>query len=144
MALLRAAEDAVARKQATQLSRVEGPIDVAAIAAAAAQGDTVASRILAHGSEHLGRGISFLLNILNPEMIVLGGPVIEAGEPFLHAVRASVAHHALLPHGVAIVPSTLGDRVELTGSVLLAMESTVRSYRIVGSHDARARGTTEP
>jgi hypothetical protein len=44
---------------------------------------------------------------------------------------------------VAIVPSTLGDRVELTGSVLLAMESTVRSYRIVGSHDARARGTTE-
>ena len=143
MALLRAAEDAIAGKQAPRLSRVEGRLDVAGIAAAAVQGDAVAKRILAQSSEHLGRGISFLLNILNPEMIVLGGPVIEAGEPFLHAVRASVAHHALLPHGVAIVPSTLGDRAELTGSVLLAMESTVRSYRIVGNHDAQARGATE-
>ena len=144
MALLRAAQDAIEGKQATRLSRVEGRLDVAGIAAAAAEGDMVAKRILAHTSEHLGRGISFLLNILNPEMIVLGGPVIEAGEPFLHAVRASVAHHALLPHGVAIVPSTLADRAELTGSVLLAMESTVRSYRIVGSHDVRARAATEP
>jgi hypothetical protein len=58
-------------------------------------------------------------------------------------VRASVAHHALLPHGVAIVPSTLGDRAELTGSVLLAMERTVQSYRIVGSHDGRGRTATE-
>lgn len=144
MALLRAAQDAIEGKQATRLSRVEGRLGVAGIAAAAAEGDAVAKRILAHTSEHLGRGISFLLNILNPEMIVLGGPAIEAGEPFLHAVRASVAHHALLPHGVAIVPSTLADRAELTGSVLLAMESIVRSYRIVGSHDVRARAATEP
>jgi predicted NBD/HSP70 family sugar kinase len=143
MALLRAAEEAIEGKQATRLSHVEGRLDVAGIAAAAAEGDAVAKRILAQSSEHLGRGISFLLNILNPEMIVLGGPVIEAGEPFLHAVRASVAHHALLPHGVAIVPSTLADRAELTGSVLLAMESTVRSYRIVGSHDVRVRAATE-
>jgi predicted NBD/HSP70 family sugar kinase len=143
MALLRAAEDAIAGKQATRLQRVEGKLDVAALATAASEGDAVAKRILAQGSEHLGRGISFLLNILNPEMIVLGGPVIDAGEPFLHDVRASVARHALLPRGVAIVPSTLGDRAELTGSVLLAMEKTVRSYRIVGSHDVRARSATE-
>jgi len=143
MALLRAAEDAIAGKQATRLARAESPLAMATIAAAAAEGDAIAKRILAQGSEYLGRGISFLLNILNPEMIVVGGPVIDAGEPFLTEVRASVARHALLPHGVAIVPSTLGDRAELTGSVLLAMESTVRSYRIVGSHDARARSATE-
>jgi hypothetical protein len=55
----------------------------------------------------------------------------------LREVRGSVARHALLPHGVAIVPSTLGDKAELTGAVLLALERTVRSYRIVGSagHD---------
>jgi len=116
---------------------------MAALAAAAVQGDAVAKRILGQASEHLGRGISFLLNILNPEMIVLGGPVIEAGEPFLREVRASVVRHALLPRGVAIVPSTLGDRAELTGSVLLAEERTVRSYRIVGSPEVRARSATE-
>ena len=64
-------------------------------------------------------------------MIVLGGPVAEAGE-LLREVRASVARHALLPNGVAIVPSALGDRAELTGAVLLAMDQTVHSYRIVG------------
>jgi hypothetical protein len=49
-----------------------------------------------------------------------------------------VARHALLPHGVAIVPSTLGDRAELAGGVLLAMESAVRSYRIVDSRRSSA------
>jgi hypothetical protein len=34
---------------------------------------------------------------------------------------------------VAIVPSALGDKAELTGAVLLAMERTTRSVRIVGS-----------
>jgi len=54
MALLRAAEDAIAGKQATRLQRVEGKLDVAALATAASEGDAVAKRILAQGSEHLG------------------------------------------------------------------------------------------
>ena len=37
------------------------------------------------------------------------------------------------PHGVAIVPSALGDKAELAGAVLLAMEASVRSVRIVGA-----------
>jgi predicted NBD/HSP70 family sugar kinase len=143
MVLVGAAEQAIANKQATSLSRVEGPLDIRAIVAAAAEGDAVATRILAGASEHLGRGISYLLNILNPEMIVIGGPVIEAGESFLREVRASVARHALLPQGVAIVPSTLADRAELTGSVLLAMESMVRSYRIVDGPELATRTGTE-
>src|SRR3954470_3711108 len=133
MALSRAVHDAVARKEPTLLA-ANGPdhIDTVTIAAAAAQGDAVAIRILAQAAEHLGRGISFLLNVLNPEMIVLGGPVALAGESFLREVRGAVARHALLPHGVAVVPSTLGDKAELTGAVLLAMERTVKSVRIVG------------
>ncbi len=131
MALTRAAEAAIAAQEPTRLSRVRGPLDPAAIAAAAREGDGVARRILEQASEHLGRGISYLLNVLNPEMVVLGGPVAQAGEVVLSAVRASVERHALLPKGVAIVPSALGDRAEITGAVLLAMDQTVRSYRIV-------------
>ncbi len=132
MALARAVNEAVARKEPTVLAHGREPIDTAAIAAAAAQGDAVALRILTQAAEHLGRGISFLLNVLNPEMIVLGGPVALAGEAFLREVRGAVARHALLPHGVAVVPSALGDKAELTGAVLLAMERTVKSVRIVG------------
>src|SRR3569623_1577884 len=132
MALARAVHEAVARKESTTLAHCREPIGTAQIAEAAADGDQVALRILTQAAEHLGRGISFLLNVLNPEMIVLGGPVALAGEGFLREVRGAVARHALLPHGVAVVPSTLGDKAELTGAVLLAMERTVKSVRIVG------------
>jgi predicted NBD/HSP70 family sugar kinase len=132
MALSRSISEAVERQEQTVLANLAHPVDAAAIATAAAEGDVVARKILAQAGEHLGRGISFLLNVLNPEMIVLGGPVAAAGEALLHEVRGAVARHALLPHGVAIVPSSLGDKAELTGAVLLAMERTVRSVRIVG------------
>jgi predicted NBD/HSP70 family sugar kinase len=137
MALDRMVKQALSSKVKSLLSKATGPIDVAMVSSAAQAGDAVASRILADIGEHLGRGISYLLNILNPEMIVLGGAMADAGETLLREVRGSVARHALLPHGVAIVPSTLGDKAELTGAVLLALERTARSYRIVGSpgHD---------
>jgi glucokinase-like ROK family protein len=140
MALDRAVAAALAARQKTSLSELEGPIDAAAIAAAATAGDAVARRILMEVSEHIGRGISYLLNVLNPEMIVLGGPVAQAGEILLAEVRASVARHALLPKGIQIVPSTLADRAELTGAVLLAMDQHVRSYRIVGGPAAATGG----
>jgi glucokinase-like ROK family protein len=138
MALGRAAEAARAAGEPTVLSAMEGPLDAGAIAAAARDGDSVAGRILAEVSEHIGRGISYLLNVLNPEMIVIGGSVAQAGDALFEAVRASVARHALLPKGVEIVPSALGDRAELTGAVLLAMDQNVRSYRIVGGTAAPA------
>jgi hypothetical protein len=67
-------------------------------------------------------------------MIVLGGPIAEAGEPFLREVRD---RHS--PHGIPVSSSTLG-RAGLTGSVLLAMELTQPSHRLVfpGSHHARS------
>jgi glucokinase-like ROK family protein len=132
MALARAAEEAIAGGEPTLLARVPAPVDAASITAAARDGDAVSLRILAHAGEHLGRGISYLLNVLNPEMVVLGGPVAQAGELLLDRVRAAVARHALVPSGVAIVASRLGDRAELTGAVLLAMDQTQGSYRIVG------------
>jgi glucokinase len=67
-------------------------------------------------------GISYLLNLLNPEMVVLGGRVIQAGEHLLEPVRASVARHAMRSQGIPIVPSAVGDNIMLRGAVLLAME----------------------
>jgi predicted NBD/HSP70 family sugar kinase len=138
MALTRAADVAIEAGQSTLLASMPRPLDASAIAAAARDGDAVAQQILAQAGEHLGRGISYLLNVLNPEMIVLGGSVAQAGEDLFREVRASVARHALVPRGVAIVPSALGDRAELTGAVLLAMEKTVLSYRIVGGPSVAA------
>jgi N-acetylglucosamine repressor len=92
------------------------------VALAARSGDPEARRILARAGEYLGMGISYLLNLLNPEMVVLGGRVIQAGEHLLDPVRASVARHAMHSVGIPIVPSTVGDDIMLRGAVLLAMQ----------------------
>lgn len=131
MALARAAEQAMAAGEASLLSEC-ATIDAAAITQAALAGDALSVRLLADAGEHLGRGISYLLNILNPEMVVLAGPYAAAGEILLAPLRASVARHAIRPDGVAIVPSTLSERADLVGSVLMVMDETMRSYRIVG------------
>lgn len=131
MALSRAAEQAIAAGEPSAL-RGRSTIDAAAITQAALAGDALAVRLLSEAGEHLGRGVSYLLNILDPEMVVLAGPYTAAGEILLGPLRASAARHAIRPEGVEIVPSTLRERADLVGSVLMVMEQTNRSYRIVG------------
>ena len=133
-AIGRAAESAVAAGEPTVLAELPMPLSSTSVAAAAREGDPVARRILGEASEYLGRGIAYLLNVLNPEMVVLGGAVAQAGETLVGPVRASVARHSLLPAGVAVVPSTLGNRAELTGAIFLAMDHAA----------ARGFGADEP
>jgi len=64
--------------------------------------------------------------------VVLAGPYAAAGEVLLGPLRASVARHAIRPEGVEIVPSILRERADLIGSVLMVMDQTSRSYRIIG------------
>lgn len=119
----RAIEDAA---RASLTGPMRGPrakrLDAHDVAIAARAGDSEARRILARAGEYLGMGISYLLNLLNPEMVVLGGRVIQAGECLLEPIRASVARHAMRSDGIPIVPSTVGDDIMLRGAVLLALE----------------------
>jgi predicted NBD/HSP70 family sugar kinase len=96
-------------------------LDAHAVAVAAHGGNPEARRILARAGEYLGVGISYLLNLLNPEMVVLGGRVIQAGECFMQPVRASAGRHAMRAEGIPIVPSLVEGDVMLRGAVLLAM-----------------------
>lgn len=131
MAVLRAVQLAIAGGADTML-RDHPSLDAAAITEAARAGDLLSCRILAEVAQHLGRGVAYLLNILNPEMIVLAGPYVGAGEALLAPLRASVARHAVQAEGVAIVPAVLGEHADLIGAVQMAMDQTARSYRIVG------------
>jgi glucokinase-like ROK family protein len=133
MAVSRAAKTAIVAKEPTRLRDFQGPIDAAAVARAAREGDTVARRIFAEAGGYLGIGVSYLINILNPEMIVVGGGLVDAGEFLLEPLRASVGEHAIKAERVEITASVLGDRAAIVGTVLLAMDYSVRSYRIVST-----------
>jgi glucokinase len=64
-----------------------GRIDAPMVFAAAAQGDPAALRVAAKASQALGAAVAVLINLCNPELIVLAGGVMEAGEILLAPLR---------------------------------------------------------
>lgn len=123
LAIPRAAQAAARGSEATILRHIAGPIDTRAVALAAREGDGAARRIFADVGKYLGVGISYLVNLFDPELVVLSGAVTEVGDTLLDAVRASLAAHAVAPNEVRVVASTIAPDLLLRGSILLAMEA---------------------
>lgn len=124
-AIARAAQERVASGAKTELADVD-ELTAEQVADAARRGDAVASEVFGSAGELLGRGISYLINILNPELVVIGGRVAQAGDVLLEPVRSSVGHHALNAEMVPVVASSLIGEAEVTGAVLLAMDHAAR------------------
>ena len=89
---------------------------------AAERGNPPASKIVAEAIECLGYGLVNIVNIFNPETIVLGGGLSRIGEPLLEGVKEIVRSHAFqVPaRRVTIRFSALGARAGALGACLLA------------------------
>jgi glucokinase len=87
-------------------------------------GDAVARDVVASMGHYLGVGIGNVVNIINPEVVVVGGGVIAAGELLLEPARAVVAERALAPSRdqVRVVPTRFGDASGMIGAAVLAMD----------------------
>ena len=75
--------------------------------------------------KYLGISVASIVHFLNPEMIVLGGGVIEAmGDSLLNSIRGAAAEYALptTMDGVQIVEATLGDNAGVIGASVLARQ----------------------
>jgi glucokinase len=90
-------------------------------------GDAAALEAIELIGHHLGVGIASLVNIFNPEVVVIGGGVMGAGELFLRPARAEAARRALPPSRdeVRIVPARFGVDAGMVGAAVLAHESLV-------------------
>ncbi|MDE2846723.1 MAG: ROK family protein [Gemmatimonadota bacterium] len=95
-----------------------GRIDAAMIAEAADRGDETARAVMHRSATLLGTAVSSLTNLLNPEMIVIGGGVIKAGDLIFGPVRAEVARRAYKWSAgiLEIVPAKLGDDAGIIGA----------------------------
>ncbi len=89
---------------------------------AADAGDSLAGRIVEETADCLGIGIASILHVVNPEMVVLGGGMAGAGEPFLDRVRRQVEASAFeRAWSVCEVRlSTLGGDAGILGAALAA------------------------
>ncbi len=102
-----------------------GRIKSGDLAAALASGDLVAVAEVHRAAHFLGLGIGGLVNLLGPEIVILGGGVVEAvGPAFLDEVRQAARHQILIDpdQAIKIEPAALGDDAGILGAALLARE----------------------
>lgn len=103
---------------------------VDALARAAAAQDPVALKAVGNTARYLGAGIADLVNLLNPEVVVLSSWVAATlGEPLLDAVRAAVGRQALRRPSAAteIVLSPIPTDPVCLGAATFALEGALRS-----------------
>jgi glucokinase len=86
---------------------------------AAKAGDQVASEIVRDTARYLGAGIANLLNIFNPDTVVIAGGVTAAGEALFGPLHREVRRRAFSPavHAARIVPGELPGTAGVVGAV---------------------------
>ena len=93
----------------------------------AREGDAMALRAMREMGRFLGVGIASLINIFNPEMVVIGGRVKDAWDLFIDATREEIRKRAFeYPAArTKIVPSLLGDDAGMVGAAAVAFQKSV-------------------
>jgi glucokinase len=112
---------------ATKLAQEEfGPaVDAHRLVRLASEGEQRAVEILDGIGRHLGAGIGTLVNIFNPELVVIGGGFAAAGDFILDPAREVLQREALARAGyrVRIVRAELGTAAGLVGAGLVAFDA---------------------
>ncbi|MDE1170072.1 MAG: ROK family protein [Verrucomicrobium sp.] len=90
---------------------------------AAARGDALAGQVLAESGRRLGQALAFLIDILNPERIVLGGLFPRCGDLLMPHVRPVLEKEALQTalQACVLVPAELGETIGSHGAIAAAL-----------------------
>jgi predicted NBD/HSP70 family sugar kinase len=98
--------------------------DLVEVAQAAAKQDAIVLEQLDEVGHYLGLGLSSLVNLLNPEMVVLGGTLSNVFEFLKDGLLRTMDAHTMAPHRAAIrvILSPLGAEVVPMGGIALAMD----------------------
>ena len=87
------------------------------------RGDKLAERVVEEAAEYTGIAVANLINIINPEYVVLGGGIMDALADEMMAIVVETARDYAMPgtyDGIQIIPSKLGDQAGITGAAVLA------------------------
>ncbi len=106
---------------------VEGKVEnitAEAVGVAAKNGDSLALEVISQSATYLGVGMVNLVNIFNPEMIIIGGGMAQMGDLLLDTARQVVKERAfpLSAQAVRIVTAQLGDNAGVVGAAVFARQ----------------------
>lgn len=96
----------------------------AIIAEEAKKGDAIALEVFEETGYYLGLCVTNLINLLNPEMVVIGGGIAQAGDIILEPIRRTVTATAIrsLSRSCRIVPAELGDNAGIFGGAAIILQ----------------------
>jgi len=106
------------------MDETHAQLSIPLIKQAADLGDGEALQSLAEAGTAMGQGFASLINIFNPEKIVLGGPLSLAGEHLLSSIQRAVVQHSLLKFGQLseVHISNFGADASLIGAVAIVVD----------------------
>jgi predicted NBD/HSP70 family sugar kinase len=105
------------------------PVTVQRLLELVAEGDRGARRAVAEAGEAVGRAVSMLVNVLNPELVVVGGDLAQAGEILLAPITSAIERHSVAPaaSAVRVTAGMLGARAEVLGAAALILAKSPRA-----------------
>ena len=117
------------------VKRNRGEITPEIVIQAAKSGDHAALEIIKETGEYLGLAIADVINLFNPELIILAGSLVSAGELILNRIRETVEERALeVPRKAAkIALSELGDNIGALGAAALIMCESEKVWETIHS-----------
>ncbi len=103
--------------------REAGVLTAKDVADATQQGDVLARRIVEETGNRLGEALAILIDLFNPERIVIGGLAMRLGESLLGPARLAVEREALPASAkiCRIVPAALGEQIGDVAAICVAM-----------------------
>jgi glucokinase len=124
--IARRAREAVARGEASSLASLASREALTArdVVEAASAGDALAHRVWEDTTRMLGSAVATILDVLNPELVVLGGGVTNAGDMLLGPVREVALREAMAPAAgsAEIVLAALGERLGIVAAASVALD----------------------
>lgn len=121
-AILRLARKGIAEGRISQLTRQfagrPGELTVEQVIAAARLGDEFSISVLSETGLAFGKGLSYLIQLLNPEVIVLGGPVSKANQFVLTPIQQALNRYCLehILGNTTVVTSDMDEDSGLLGT----------------------------
>ena len=90
----------------------------------AVKGDIGANRIVADAGALVGRSVGALCSYFNPEVVIVGGELMRAGDSLLNPLKDAMRRFSIAraTENVRVIPAGLGEQAELIGTLLFAGE----------------------
>jgi predicted NBD/HSP70 family sugar kinase len=110
-----------------RLRPLHGPdVTLADVMANARSGDEGSRRLFSDAGRTVGRAVGTICNLVNPELVIVGGDMVLAGDVLVDAVREGIALATIpaIRRDARVVAASLGDRAEVLGAIGLVLAET--------------------